>query len=239
MATGEPVTLAGSIRARQAAGVMPVLAEIKLRSPQHGDLLRGRDPAELARVYTSQPVAGISVVTEAGGFGGSIEVLRQVRAATDRPILRKNFPATVADLAQTRDAGAQVQLLTVKMLQPAVFLRLHRAAVELGLETLVEIHHPSELALVAQLDAAPSLIGVNNRDIARGETDDGDVAHSESLLAQLPGGPPRLSESAIAGPDDARRARDAGADAILVGTAILTAPDPAAMIRWLVEVGWP
>jgi indole-3-glycerol phosphate synthase len=231
--------LVAAIRARQAAGVLPVLAEIKLRSPEHGDLLRGRDPAQLARVYAAQPVAGISVVTQGGDFGGSIEVLRQVRAVTDLPILRKNFPATPADVVQTRDAGAQVQLLTVKMVEPAVFRRLHRVALDLGLETLVEIHQLAELAILAQLDTAPSLIGVNNRDIALGETDDGDVGRSESYLARLPLGVPRLSESALTGPGDARRARDAGADAILVGTAILTAADPAAMIRSLVEVGWP
>jgi indole-3-glycerol phosphate synthase len=231
--------LAESIRARQRQGVMPVLAEIKVRSPKEGDLLRGRDPRDLARLYASLPVAGISVVTETRDFGGSIDLIRQVRTVTDLPILRKNFPATKDDLAETFEAGAQAQLLTIRMLEPERFIALHRDALALGLETLVEVHDPREAALLREHGIKPSLMGINNRDIAIGETDDGDVGRTERFVGVLPREVPRISESAIAGPDDARRARDAGADAVLVGTAILAAADPTAMIRSLVEVGWP
>jgi indole-3-glycerol phosphate synthase len=232
-------TLAEAIRTRQAAGVMPVIAEIKMRSPKEGDLMRGRDPRALAAIYAALPVAGISVVTEAGGFGGCVDLIRQVRETTDLPILRKNFPSGAEDLAETRAAGAQAQLLVVKMLEPALFAGLHQTALDLGLETLVEIHDPGEAGVLRERRIAPSLIGINNRDIAIGETDDGDVGRTERLAAALPREVPRISESAITGPDDARRARRAGADAVLVGTAILAAADPAAMIRSLIEVGWP
>ncbi|MCL2514999.1 MAG: indole-3-glycerol-phosphate synthase [Microbacteriaceae bacterium] len=230
-------SLVASIRARQASGLLPVIAEIKPRSPKEGDLLAGRDPRELALAYAALPVAGISVVTEPHDFGGSVEMLRRVRDVTELPILRKDFPQTEADLEETREAGADAILLIVKMLEVERLVALHRAALDLGLETLVEVHDPGELAVLREHGIRPSLIGINNRDIAIGETDAGDVGRTESFAARLPGGVPRLSESAITGPDDARRARDAGADAVLVGTAILRAADPAAMIRSLVEVG--
>jgi indole-3-glycerol phosphate synthase len=230
-------SLVATIRERRRAGVMAVIAEVKVRSPKEGDLLAGRDPRDLARAYTESGAAGISVVTEERDFGGSIEIVRSVRSVTDLPILRKNFPATTADLAETLEAGAQAQLLTVRMLEPGLFLELHAAALDLGLETLVEVHDASDVAFLRAHAVTPSLVGVNNRDIAIGETDDGDVSRTERFMADLPFDVPRISESAISGPTDARRARDAGADAILVGTAILRAADPAAAVRALADVG--
>ena len=192
-----------SIRARQDAGDMPVLAEVKVRSPKEGPLLRGRDPGELAAVYASAGAAGVSVVTEPHDFGGSLDIIRRVRAAVDLPILRKDFPRSQA-----------------------------------GLETLVEVNSADDITRLREMGVTPSIVGINNRDIAIGETDDGDVGGTEGLAASVPGGAPLLSESAISTADDARRARDAGADAVLVGTAILQADDPGAKVRELVTVGW-
>jgi indole-3-glycerol phosphate synthase len=157
------------------------------------------------------------------------------------PILRKDFVRTEAGLDETVAAGADAILLTVGILadEEGLLARLHAAARERGLETLVEVHDEKELARVAELGLRPDLLGVNNRDILIGETDDGDVALTESLAPGRPSGVLLLSESAITGPDDARRARAAGADAVLVGTAILQAPDPAEAIRALAGVGWP
>ena len=216
---------------------MAVIAEVKVRSPKEGDLLAGRDPRALARAYAAAGAAGVSVVTEERDFGGSVDIIRAVRSVTDLPILRKNFPASEADLADLLDAGAQAQLLTVRMLARDQFLELHAAALAMGLETLVEVHDASDVEFLREHRVAPSLIGVNNRDIAIGETDDGDVSRTERFMGALPYPVPRISESAISGPDDARRARDAGADAVLVGTAILRAPDPGEMVRALVAVG--
>ena len=227
-----------SIRRRQAEGVLPVLSEIKVRSPKEGDLLRGRAPAELARAMATRPIAGISVVTEPRDFGGSIELLREVAAAVDVPILRKDFVREPAGLAETRDAGASAILLTVCMIDEPVLVELHAAAQELGLETLVEVHDRSELERVLTLGLEPDILGINNRDILVGEVDDGDVSLTESLASLVPAGRLVLSESAIHGPADARRARDAGADAVLVGTSILQAPDTVLAIDALVGVGW-
>jgi indole-3-glycerol phosphate synthase len=232
------VSVKDSIRQRQAEGRLPVLSEIKVRSPKEGDLLRGRDPVALAQAMSARPVAGISVVTEPREFGGSVDLLRTVTAAVEVPVLRKDFVRDRAGLEETAAAGAAAILLTVSMTDRELFADLHDTAQELGLETLVEVHDAAEIEWVRVQDFEPDILGINNRDIVRREVDDGDVSLTEDLVQFVPQGWLVLSESAIAGPEDARRARDAGADAVLVGTSILQAPDPAAAIDALVAVGW-
>jgi len=231
------VSLSESIRRRQAEGRLPVLSEIKVRSPKEGDLLRGRDPVDLAQTMARRPVAGISVVTEPDDFGGSVDLLRRVTAAVDVPVLRKDFVSDRAGLEETVAAGAAAILLIVSLADRELFAGLHDTAHELGLETLVEVHDAGELEWVRAQELEPDILGINNRDIVRREVDDGDVSLTEGLARLAPDGWLVLSESAIAGPDDARRAREAGADAVLVGTSILQAPDPASAIDALVAVG--
>lgn len=231
-------SLAASIRARQQAGLLPVLSEIKVRSPKEGDLLRGRDLEELAATMAGAGIAGLSVVTAEQEFGGSLDIVRRVRSRVDVPILRKDFTADERDLDETVDAGADAILLTVCLLEDGALTRLHGAARARGLETLVETHTDEEIERVAALGLRPDLLGINNRDIQVFETDDGDVARTERLAALAPDGQLVLSESAIDGPEAAVRARDAGADAVLVGTSILRATDPAEAIRALVSIGW-
>jgi len=218
---------------------MPVLSEIKVRSPKDGDLLRGRTPEALAGTMAACPIAGLSVVTETEDFGGDLDIVRRVRSVMPFPILRKDFLSTEEDLDETVEAGADAVLLTVCMQDDEPLARLHAAARERGLETLVEVHDEDDLRRVRALGLRPDVLGINNRDILVREVDDGDVTVTERLAGGFPAGTILLSESAIAGPDDAVRARAAGADAVLVGTSILQAPDPGAAIRALVGVGWP
>lgn len=232
-------SLAGSIRRRQAEGLLPVLSEIKVRSPKEGDLLRGRTPEDLAAVMVTTPIAGLSVMTDLIHFGGDTDIIRTIRPLVPVPILRKDFTASERDLDETVDCGADAILLTVCLLDDDPLAGLHAAAHERGLETLVEVHDDKDIARVVDLGLRPDVLGVNNRDIQIGETDDGDVSLTERLVPMLPPGSVLLSESAISGPDDARRARKAGADAVLVGTSILQALDPVKAIRALVAVGWP
>jgi len=217
---------------------MPVLSEIKVRSAKEGDLLRGRKPAMLAESMVAAGIAGLSIVTAAEDFGGSLDLVREVRTHVAVPILRKDFTATEADIEETRAAGADAILLTVCLLDDEALAHLHDTAHAYGLETLVETHSRDDLERVSQLRLRPDLLGINNRDITVLETDDGDVSVTEQLSAFLPDGQLVLSESAISGADDARRARDAGADAVLVGTSILKADDPREAIEALVAVGW-
>lgn len=239
MTTDESRSLVASIRRRQAEGVMPVISEIKVFSPKEGDLLRGRAPEDLAAAMATTPVAGVSVVTDMVHFLGDIDIIRTIRPLVPVPILRKDFTASERDLDETVDCGADAILLTVCLLRDEPLVRLNAAAHERGLETLVEVHDDKDIARLVELGVRPDVLGVNNRDIQIGELDDGDVTLTERLLPTLPPGSVLLSESAISGPADARRARAAGADAVLVGTSILQAPDPAVAIRALVDVGWP
>ena len=239
MSTAQSRSLAASIRRRQAEGVMPVISEIKVFSPKDGDLLRGRAPEDLAAVMATTPVAGVSVVTDLITFGGDTDIIRTIRPLLAGPILRKDFIMSARDLDETVSCGADAVLLTVCLLHDEPLVLLHAGAHERGLETLVEVHDDKDIARVVELGLVPDVLGVNNRDIQIGETDDGDVTLTERLLPTLPSGSVLLSESAISGPDDARRARAAGADAVLVGTSILQAPDPAEAIRALTGVGWP
>jgi indole-3-glycerol phosphate synthase len=231
--------LTASIRTRQAAGVMPVLSEIKVRSPKDGDLLRGRDPEELAAAMAGAGIAGLSIVTAPEDFDGDLEMVRRIRRRVDVPILRKDFTREVTDLDETVEAGADAILLTVGLLDDETLGVLHDAAHARGLETLVETHTEAELARVRALGLQPDLLGINNRDIRLLERDDGDVSRTERLAANVREGQLLLSESSIDGAQAVRRARKAGADAVLVGTWILTADDPVEAIETLVSVGWP
>ena len=187
-AASEPHSLAGSIRRRQAEGLLPVLSEIKVRSPKEGDLLRGRTPASLAAAMAATPIAGLSVVTERVDFGGDLDIIRRIRRHVPVPILRKDFVRDEAGLDDTVEAGADALLFTVCMFDDEPLARLHTAARERGLETLVEVHDDKDIARVAELGLRPDLLGVNNRDILVGEVDDGDVGVTERLAPALPPG---------------------------------------------------
>lgn len=229
--------LSTSIRATQAKGVFPVIGEVKVRSAKSGDLLAGRDPASYASLMASAPVAGISVVTESVHFGGSMALLRAVVESVDLPVLRKDFITRTEQIDESVDAGAAAVLLIAAHLPPGSLATLLDHARARGIETLVEAHTAAEARLVAALPA--DLVGINNRDITVLEVDDTDVSRTEELAGLRPEGRPLISESAIASAADVRRAGAAGADAVLVGTSVLRAPDPVALLRELTGVGWP
>lgn len=230
-------TLVEGIRDRQRAGVFPVIAEVKVRSPKEGDLLAGRDPVSYARLLAAAEVAAISVVTESEHFGGSLDVLRAVAAAVKLPVLAKDFLTTPEQIDALADAGAAAVLLIATHLTPEALAALVGHAHARGVETLVEAHTVGEAGTVAALPT--DLLGINNRDITVLEVDDSDVSLTGELARLYPKGRPIVSESAIASPADVRRAAAAGADAVLVGTAALRATDPTAFLRGLTGVGWP
>jgi indole-3-glycerol phosphate synthase len=215
-------------RARDS-GRAPIICDIKLRSPAEGGLIGGRDPAAVARAMAEGGAACLSVVTEPEHFGGSLELLRAVVAASDLPVLRKDFVRTAGDVRATRDAGASCLLLIVAMLDQDTLAALHREAHACGLETLVEAHNSEEVRRALELDI--DLLGINNRDIQRLEVDGGTPAITLRLLAEAPPGVRVISESAISSPGDVRAAIEAGALGALVGTAVLRADDTAAFVK--------
>jgi indole-3-glycerol phosphate synthase len=222
-----------ALDAARAAGQVPLIAEVKVRSPKEGDLLAGRDPVALARSMEQAGAACLSVVTEGPRFGGSLELLQTLATAVSLPILRKDFVTDREDVWATREHGASCLLLMVAMLEWPKLVELHEEARRCGLETLVEVHDEQELRQVLTLDL--DLLGINNRDIRQLETDDGTVANTLELLRSVPAGVRAISESSITTPDQARLVIDAGGAGVLVGTAILRAADVGESVRRMVS----
>jgi len=222
-----------ALQAARAAGRLPLIAEVKVRSPKEGELLAGRDPAALAHTMVAAGAACLSVVTEGPHFGGSLDLLETVAAASTVPVLCKDFVTEPRQVWEWRERGAACLLLMVSQLDWPRLQALHAEAHRAGLETLVEVHDEDELRLALTLDL--DLLGINNRDIRQLECDAGTVANSLRLLGRVPPGVRTISESAISTPDEARRVIAAGGAGVLVGTAILRAADTAAAVRRLVQ----
>ena len=207
---------------------LAVIAELKQRTPSMGVLTDDYRPASLAADYERGGAAAISVLTHAAGFGGSIEHLDEVRAAVDLPILRKDFITDPYQVVEARAHGADAVLLVAAALQAGALTELLRVATRHGLAALVEVHDEDE-ARVA-VEAGAQMIGVNHRDL---RTFDVDLTLTERLRPLIPRDRVLVAESGIKDRADARRMREAGADAILAGEALMRAADPAAVIREL------
>lgn len=207
-----------------------VIAELKRRSPSQGILNQSLDASQ-AVAFERGGAAAVSVLTEPRHFGGSIGDLVAVRQAIRLPLLRKDFHVAPVQLAQARNAGASAVLLIARALSPDQLPAMMATAKAYGLEPVVEVRSESELERAAEAGAA--IIGVNSRDLETLEVDEGVPAR---LIPLVPPAIVAVWESGVATPADVRRAADAGADAVLVGSALSTSPDPAALIRELAAV---
>lgn len=207
-----------SLIARKRAGFIPVIPDIKCTSPKEGDLLRGRDPVEAAKLLADAGAPALSVVTEQENFGGSLELLERIAAETKLPLLRKDFITCVDDLKITKDRGAEAVLLICATQPFPLLIKLYEEALIHGLEPLVEAHTKEELILAGKIGA--KLVGINNRNILELEKDDGTVSATELLAMYKPKDSILISESSIKIPAEAEAAVRAGADAVLIGTAI-------------------
>jgi len=194
-----------------AAGRMPVLAEVKPTSPTT-DGVHEAHPVEAATAMVDGGAAALSVLTEPEHFGGSPETLRRVRDAVDVPVLRKDFVLEPGDLDVV---AADVVLLIARFLGDDLEPMLD-AARDRGFQALVEVHTPAELA--AAVAAGADYVGVNNRDLAALEVD---LATFEAVAPAAPDDVTLVAESGLSTPADVRRMRAAGADACLIGTAIM------------------
>ena len=222
------------LEARQVLGALrreglAVIAEMKQRTPSMGLLAEDYRPADLAHAYTDGGAAAISVLTHMAEFGGRVEHVRQARAATGLPILRKDFVTDPFEVAEARACGADAVLLIVAALERQQLRDLVALTKSRGIAALVEVHDEGEAA--AALEAAAQAIGVNHRDL---RTFAVDLGLTERLRKLVPKEVVLVAESGIRGADDARRMREAGADAILVGVLLMRSADPAGQIRELV-----
>lgn len=223
-----PPSFAGALR--RADGRLGVIAEIKRRSPSAGDIKAGASALEQARRYQTADADALSVLTDEKYFGGTLDDLRGVTThfranAPAKPCIRKDFFVHPIQVLQAREAGASAILIIVRALTDSEIAALFAAAEAAGLDALFEIHHEAEIARAAAHGA--KIIGVNNRDLAIFKTD---LGLSERLIPQFPGDVIAVSESGIFTGADAARVRAAGAHAVLVGEALMRAPDPAALL---------
>jgi indole-3-glycerol phosphate synthase len=213
-------------------GPIRIIAEVKRASPSAGGIDPGLDAPAQARRYAAGGAAAISVLTDGPGFGGSLDDLRAVRAAVEVPLLRKDFVLDRYQLLEARAAGADAALLIVAALAPGALRRLLDDCGELGLAALVEVHDPAEAE--SALRAGARIVGVNNRDL---RTFAVDLGTSEQILPALPDGVKGVSESGVRTAADAGRLRRAGASNLLVGEALVRAPDPARLLAELAAPG--
>jgi len=205
-----------------------VIAEIKQRSPSAGVLREMVNPAEIARRYQIFGARAISVVTDRRFFGGEPEFLPAVRAAVSIPVLRKDFLIDEYQVYESRALGADAVLLIVSALAGTALRKLIALTAALAMPALVEVHTEAEVDQALEADA--ELIGINNRDLATFQVD---LGTTERLRPRIPRGVFVVSESGIETPGDVVRVCRAGADAILVGTALMAHRDPAAHLRAL------
>jgi indole-3-glycerol phosphate synthase len=210
---------------------LAVISEIKRRSPSAGEIAAGRDAAEQARLYYNARADAISVLTDETFFGGGIRDLWEVNDLLGRrddapPTLRKDFFVDRIQVLEAAEAGASAILIIVRALSNDEMNTLHEAANLAGLDSIFEVHEEPEVERA--LNCGARIIGVNNRDLTRFVTD---LAISEALIPELPENCAAVSESGIFTVEDAERAFAAGADAILVGEALMKMKDPEPFIR--------
>lgn len=198
-----------------------LIAEVKRRSPSAGAINQSLDPALLARSYQDGGAAAISVLTDEAFFGGSMADLDAVVAAVGVPVLRKDFILDESQILEARAAGAAAVLLIVRALDQATLSRLLAFTVAAGLTPLVETHNANEIARA--LDAGATVIGVNARDL-----DDFSIDTSAAwrLLGSVPPDGIAIAESGMATVADVAAAAAAGADAVLIGSALARASSP-------------
>jgi indole-3-glycerol phosphate synthase len=215
-------------RAALAAPGMSLIAEHKRSSPSAGVIRSGVELAEVVSSYERAGARALSVLTEGVRFGGELSDLAAARAASSLPILRKDFIVEEYQVHEALAGGADAILLIVAALDTGTLIRLHSLATQLGLATLVEVHDAIELDAAHEIGA--EIVGINNRDLTTLQVD---VERTYELLGDVRDGALVVAESGFREHAQLARLQDAGVDAVLVGEALMRAPDIEAATRQL------
>jgi indole-3-glycerol phosphate synthase len=222
-----PPSFAAALRRSEVA----VIAEVKRRSPSRGEINSDLSAGAQAAAYAAGGAAAISILTEPRHFGGSGDDLAAARETVEVPLLKKDFHVDAVQLLEARALGASAVLLIARALEPQRLVALVREACELELDAVVEVRTPAELEVA--LSTSAQVIGVNARDL---ETLSIDFAVAEGLLPLVPADRLAIAESGVQSKSDVRRLAARGADAVLVGSVLSAARDPAAAVRSLTGV---
>ena len=224
-ATARPPAL-DVMAALAPADKVKIIAEVKRASPSRGTLAAIPDPAALAASYETGGASAISVLTERRRFGGSLEDLELVKSTVSIPVLRKDFIADPYQVFEARAAGADLVLLIVAALEQPTMQQLFDLIGELGMTALVEKHSAEELERA--LDVGATIVGVNARNLS---TFGLDRELFGTLAGSIPSGIIRVAESAVKTSADVAHYREAGADVVLVGEALVTGGDPVSTLK--------
>jgi indole-3-glycerol phosphate synthase len=223
-----PRGFVAALRRRVEQGDAAVIAEIKKASPSKGVIRENFDAVEIARSYEAGGASCLSVLTDHDFFQGHEDFLVAARAACELPVIRKDFIIDPYQVVESRAIGADCILLIVAALDDTALASLHRQALSLGMEVLVEVHDGDELERALRLDLA--LVGINNRDL---RTFDTSLDTTIKLLDRVPAGCLVVTESGIHRRDDVALMRQHDVHAFLVGEAFMRAPDPGQALREL------
>ncbi|GAB3843272.1 indole-3-glycerol phosphate synthase TrpC [Nesterenkonia populi] len=231
--TARAADAAPALDARQAltggrddAEGVRIIAEVKRKSPSKGDLARIPDPARLAQAYQSGGASVLSVLTERRRFNGSLEDLDAVRSRVDIPVLRKDFMVDEYQFHEARAHGADLVLLIVAALDDYQLRDYLALTHELGMDALVEAHTEEEIRRAAEVGAG--IVGVNTRNLKTLEVS---PSHYQDMASHLPDHVVRVAESGVDGPGVVLDYARQGADAVLVGEALVKHGDPTAAVR--------
>ena len=221
-----PLNLSGAL----IGGGIRLIAEVKKASPSRGLLSPDFDPVRLAGTYVANGAAAVSCLTDPRFQGelAHLSAIKQSGASVHAPVLRKDFIFDPYQVYEARAAGADGILLIVAILEPPQLQELLATAQSLGMQCLVEVHDESELE--TSVEAGAEIIGINNRDLHTFTTD---LAVTQRLAPLVPRGKALVSESGIFTRDDLRLLAPVGVNAVLVGEALVTAPDVGAKVREL------
>jgi len=220
-------SFSGALRGANVA----VIAEIKRRSPSRGEINGALCAGDQAEAYMRGGAAAVSVLTEPERFGGAPQDLSEARQRVQLPLLRKDFVVHALQIAEARSLGASAVLLIARALDPVLLAELADAAREFGTEPFVEVRDDTELTRALRVGA--KVIGVNNRDL---ETLQVNLETVPAIVPRIPPDVIAVAESGIGSRADVERASEAGADAVLVGSSLSAARDPAEAVRAIVGV---